>query len=314
MSRVGRMVSTSRRLGLRGTVRALRGRLIDRRTSGHSLWCPPGHFYSPLPSVGEIESDAERIWRQPPPAQLEGIDLRLDEQVRTLARLAEYHDELPTYGPVPIDGFRFRTENGLFGLADAAQLYAFIRLRQPRRIIEVGSGFSSAAMLDTSQHFLDEPPLMTFIDPHPERLHSVLRPEDRDRVEILGTRVQEVGLERFEQLGPTDILLIDSSHVAKTGSDVNHLYFEVLPRLAPGVLVHIHDIGFPFEYPRAWVREGRAWNEAYLLRSFLTFNPRFRIELWNGSLRTHRPDAFLACPNFRGGSQIWISRVDEVAG
>ena len=92
-----------------------------------------------------------------------------------------------------------------------------------------------------------------------------------------------------------------------TRSDVQFEYLEVLPRLRRGVLVHIHDIGFPFEYPREWVVEGRSWNEAYVLRAFLSFNERFRIELWNGSLRALRPSAFAGCPNFRGGSQIWIS-------
>ena len=105
-----------------------------------------------------------------------------------------------------------------------------------------------------------------------------------------------------------DILIIDSSHVAKTGSDVNYLYFDVLPRLVPGVLVHVHDIGFPFEYPRSWVAEGRSWNEAYLLRAFLTFNSDYRIELWNGCLHALHDDAFAQCPPVRGGSQIWLRR------
>jgi hypothetical protein len=280
-----------------------------RRQAAQELWRPPGHFYSPVPSLAEVDADADRIWSRPPPEQLPGVDLRLDGQVETLLTLAKYHDDLPPYGPEPIAGFRFRTENRMYGLADAGVLYAFMRHRQPRRIIEVGSGFSSAAMLDTVEHFLDEPPGITFIEPNPERLYSVLRREDGERVDVVAKRVQDVELDRFGELAESDILVIDSSHVAKTGSDVNYLYFDVLPRLAPGVLVHIHDIGFPFEYPRSWVLEGRSWNEAYLLRAFLTFNDRFRIELWNGSLRAHRPDAFSTCPNFRGGSQIWISRL-----
>lgn len=259
----------------------------------------------------DVERDADRIWVRPAPAEIAGVDLRLDAQVATLAALAAYHDELPDYGPKPLTGFRFRTENRMYGLADAGILYAFMLQRRPRRIIEVGSGFSSAAMLDTAEHFLDEPPAITLIEPYPERLFSVLRRADRQLVEIVERRVQDVGLDRFTELTSGDMLVIDSSHVAKTGSDVNVLYLDVLPRLAPGVLVHIHDIGFPFEYPRPWVIEGRSWNEAYLLRAFLTFNDRFRIELWNGSLRAHRPDAFRTCPRFEGGSQIWISRTDH---
>jgi predicted O-methyltransferase YrrM len=288
-------------------------RVMDRALQPPpELWRPPGHFYSPVVSVTEVEADAERIWIQPAPQELPGIDLRFDYQVEVLHTLAKYHDELPPYGPKAIDGYRFRTENRMYGLADAGLLYAYMRHRQPRRIIEVGSGFSSAVMLDTAEHFLDDPPALTFIEPYPDRLHSVLREGDRQRVDIVARRVQDVDVELFDELASSDILVIDSSHVVKTGSDVNHLYFEVLPRLAPGVLVHVHDIGFPFEYPRSWVTEGRSWNEAYLLRALLMFSDEFRIDLWNGSLRTHRPDAFAACPNFRGGSQIWIGRTGDL--
>lgn len=284
------------------------GRMIEfgQPPAEQRLWRPAGHFYSPLTSRAEVEGDADRVWPRRLAKELPGIDLRMDNQVQTLMTLAKYHADLPPYGPKPIAGFRFRTENRMYGLADAGLLYAFMRHRAPRRIIEIGSGFSSAVILDTAEHFLDEAPAMTFIEPSPDRLHSVLHRGDRERVEIVAQRVQEVDLDLFRELAATDILVIDSSHVAKTGSDVNFLYFQVLPRLAPGVLVHIHDIGFPFEYPRSWVAEGRSWNEAYLLRALLMFNDRFRIELWNGSLRAHRPDVFATCPNFRGGSQIWI--------
>lgn len=275
------------------------------------LWRPPGHFYSPVTSRTEVDRDSTRIWARPVPAELPGIDLRLDAQVDTLQSLARFHAELPPYGPEPIDGFRFRTENRMYGLADAGLLYAFLRDRAPRRVIEVGSGFSSAVILDTDEHFLDEPPVITFIEPHPERLHAILRPGDRDRADIIESRVQDVDVACFRDLGAADILVVDSSHVAKTGSDVNFLFFDVLPLLAPGVLVHVHDIAFPFEYPRPWVEEGRSWNEAYLLRAFLSFNERFRIELWNSCLRAHRPDAYESCPNFCGGSQIWLSVLPE---
>jgi len=164
-------------------------------------------------------------------------------------------------------------------------------------------------MLDAAEHMLDARPAMTFIEPYPDRLDALLRSEDRTDCEILVSRVQDVPITRFTALGDGDILVVDSSHVAKTGSDVNHLFFEVLPRLQAGVLVHFHDIGFPFEYPLTWVEEGRSWNEAYLLRAFLSFNPAFRIELWNGALRTLRPDVFAGIPKLRGGSQIWLRRV-----
>src|SRR5207249_2885268 len=159
-------------------------------------------------------------------------------------------------------------------------LFAMMRLHRPRRVIEVGSGFSSALMLDVNDRFPERRTQFTFIDPHPDRLTPVLRSTDSSSARVVTQHVQDVPLTIFGELESDDFLFIDSSHVAKFGSDVNYLYFEILPRLTPGVLVHVHDIFWPFEYPTEWIREGRAWNEAYLLRAFLTFNKAYEIVFW----------------------------------
>ena len=109
---------------------------------------------------------------------------------------------------------------------------------------------------------------MTAIEPFPEQLRSVMRDGDADRITVRQHKVQEVPADELADLHAGDVLFVDSTHVAKIGSDVNHLVFDVFPRLPPGVLVHVHDIAYPFEYPQEWVEEGRAWNEAYLLRAF----------------------------------------------
>ncbi len=109
----------------------------------------------------------------------------------------------------------------------------------------------------------------------------------------------------------TDILFIDSTHVSKIGSDVNRLIFDILPALPRGVVVHFHDIFFPFEYPLEWLYEGRAWNEAYLLRAFLSYNKSFKILFWNSYLQAKQLDALNAAyPAMAvGGSSIWIKKV-----
>ena len=106
------------------------------------------------------------------------------------------------------------------------------------------------------------------------------RPGDLDG-NLRQQTLQSVGVEVFEELGRGDILFIDSTHVSKLGSDVNYLFFEILPRLRSGVRVHIHDVFFPFEYPPKWIAKGIAWNENYLLRGFLQYNDKFRIVLFN---------------------------------
>jgi hypothetical protein len=117
---------------------------------------------------------------------------------------------------------------------------------------------------------------------------------DHERVTLVKERAQDVPAARLADLEPGDVLFIDSTHVSKLGSDVNHLFFEVFPLLPPGVLVHIHDIAYPFEYPHEWVMEGRAWNEAYLLRAFLMDNPRWEVVLWPSLLWLRHPDEMAA--------------------
>jgi Methyltransferase domain len=244
---------------------------------------PPGHYHSTLPSLDDIER-----YRQVAPVRLRsldlpGIDLRLDEQLALLDELKPLIDTHP-FGWTAAPGRHYRFGNGWFDGADAVLLNVLLRKLEPKRIIEVGSGWSTAAMLDT---YADRTlPEVTLIEPHPERLFDTIPASDVDRVTFLRNGLQDVPVDTFEQLGANDILFIDSTHVAKLGSDVNYLVFEILPRLASGVCIHIHDMFFPFEYPIDWVDDGWGWNEAYLLRAFLECNPRFEILAWNDLLKS----------------------------
>jgi hypothetical protein len=158
-----------------------------------------------------------------------------------------------------------------------------LRHFKPKRIIEVGSGFSSAVIIDTNEIFFDGEIQVRFIEPFPDRLNWFLSGTRKPEHYFLHEKkVQQVPDSEFLALEENDLLLIDSSHVSKLGSDVNHLFFNILPKIKKGVIVHIHDICYPFEYPEPWVKEKRFWNEAYLLRSFLTFNDHYEIQLFNG--------------------------------
>jgi predicted O-methyltransferase YrrM len=274
---------------------------------------PPGHFYSPHPDPAEYAACPDTM-AEPPldPARLRGLDLNGAEQFATLQSLTPFYDEQP-FGEHPAPGLRYHFDNIFFTHADALSLYGLMRLGRPRQIIEVGSGFSSCVMLDTNERFLNGECRLTFIEPYPDdRLAGLTAGVDRSRFDLVQSKVQNLDPALFERLRAGDMLFIDSSHVAKAGSDVNFLVFEVLPRLAPGVLVHFHDIWYPFEYPRNLLDDGRAWNETYLIRAFLTFNPAFRIALFNAYLtRFHRQYFAEAMPLYlknRGGS-LWLRRV-----
>jgi hypothetical protein len=186
-----------------------------------------------------------------------------------------------------------------------------IRHLQPRRIIEVGSGFSSCVTLDTNELFFGGSIETTFIEPFPELLLSLLKKPDRQRMSIIPTRLQDVDLSVFDALQANDILFIDSTHVSKIDSDVNRIVFDILPGLAPGVHIHFHDIFYPFEYPDVWLLEGRAWNEAYILKAFLQYNSSFRVVLMSSFLaRYHEPflrEHLPLCLNNTGGN-LWLRK------
>lgn len=282
---------------------------LRRETAAWTKFSPPGHFYSPLPSEQEVADAYARGDFGPPFA---GVDLHEGAQVELLRRLA------PHYGSHPFPESktrerRYHLDNPSYGHFDGLMLYCMLRHLSPRRVIEVGSGFSSAAMLDTNEYSMNGSMQLTFIDPDMSRLRPLLREKDEGRVRLIEQRVQDVPLATFDQLESGDVLFIDSSHVAKIGSDVNRLYFDILPRLRPGVHVHIHDVAGNLEYPREWYAEGRAWNEQYLLRAFLMFNRAFRIELFTGWLFDHHRaffEAHMPLCTRGGGGQLWLQRVE----
>jgi hypothetical protein len=182
-----------------------------------------------------------------------------------------------------------------------------VRHFQPRLIIEVGSGFSSLLLGQAAAK--NKSSQLICIEPFPREF---LRNGFIGLQSLIDKKVQDVDLEFFSQLESGDILFIDSSHTVKIGGDVNYLFLEVLPRLKPGVIVHVHDIFLPFDYPRAWVLdEFRFWTEQYLLQAFLTFNSEFEVLLANGYLHYyHRSDLKTAYPSLTswGGGSFWMRR------
>jgi len=275
---------------------------------GPPQYVAPGHFYSPISSVEDVD---RAIAAGQSADSLLGIDLREDEQMQLLGRLAKFYPEIP-FASDRSKGFRFAFDNPSYSWCDAIIFFCMIRDLEPRRIIEVGSGHSSCLILDTNELFFGGNIDVTFVDPYPELLLKLLRPGEVERTDIVAKKLQDTDLELFASLRPNDILFVDSSHVAKAGSDVQSLFFNILPALSSGVVVHLHDIFARFEYPAGWLREGRGWNEQYMLRAFLQFNTHFRIKLFTGHMVLKHPDFFRHhMPNcFRnGGGNFWMERV-----
>jgi predicted O-methyltransferase YrrM len=248
---------------------------------------PSGHFYSPIPAKADIGARLES--RPPAEDACRGIALNRDRQFALLQTFEQFYAELPFSEEPRVDS-RYYFRQSTFCYADAIFLYCFLRHVRPKRIIEVGSGYSSAVMLDTIERFFDAPPQITLIEPYPNTVRKLFRPEDYRRVSLIEDVVQNVTVEKFMALEAGDLLFIDSSHVVKCGSDVQYLLFDVLPQLVPGVFVHFHDVFQAFEYPPEWLRNGWYWNEDYLLRAFLSFNNAWEIVLFgNDAVHTFEP-------------------------
>ena len=270
----------------------------------HGFHVTPVHFYQPIP---DTQSLPEMLWNRP--SELPGIDMNDSTQLDLLRNhFPKFRDEYDQFPVEPTsESGHFYLNNGLFDGTDALVAYCMIRHFQPRLIIEVGSGFSSLVAAEAiarnggSQLICIDPFPLDFLRKGVPGLHSLIE-----------KKVEDIDLEFFSQLQSGDVLFIDSSHTVRIGGDVNYLFLEVLPRLKPGVIVHVHDIFFPFDYRRDWVKdEIRFWSEQYLLQAFLTFNSTFEVLMANNYVSHYYKDAaktaFPSLPSWGGGS-FWMRR------
>jgi hypothetical protein len=287
---------------------------IQLNKSAEFLRFPAGHFHSPIVNVAEVR---ERFWQRaysPIPASLPGISISLNSHVEMWQRMLPHLREIP-FAAGKKDGFRYYFENPSYSYGDASVLYSILRIFRPRRLIEIGSGFSSACTTDTVEHYLDRRVAVTFIEPYSGLLRQILDDGTLGRSILHESPVQDIALPVFEQLESGDILFIDSTHVMKTGSDVCYELFDILPNLTSGVLIHFHDVFWPFEYPATWaLEENRSWNELYGLRAFLTYNQRFEIIFFNDYFARFGRDLIESTyPTFlkNTGGSLWLRKLSQ---
>ncbi|MHB8692684.1 MAG: class I SAM-dependent methyltransferase [Solirubrobacteraceae bacterium] len=234
---------------------------VGRRLGWHVV---RADYYSPIVETGRLPT---AIWSTAAP--MHGVELDLDAQLelieRSLARLVS------EWNP-PLDGPGFHLLNPFYGPLDAELLFGLVRHLKPRRVLELGSGYSSLVIdAAAERNARDGSPLEhTIVDPFPSPLVAA-RPVER-------VAAQTLELDRFTSLQAGDILFVDSTHTVKPGGEVVRLVLEVMPVLNSGVIVHFHDIFRPFEYPQVlYERFNKHWQEHYLLEAFLAFNPRFKV-------------------------------------
>lgn len=271
------------------------------------LFRPAGHYYSPV-----VDSESLRSWfktdRDIPATDILGIELDDSKMLETFKSLEPFIKR-HKFSATKRNGERYYHNNMMFPVGDAIILSALIGKFRPKNIIEIGSGFSTACMLDTIDRERIETQI-TCIEPYPDRLKSNLLDTDRPRVKIIEQGVQTVDFNVFSDLGEGDVLFIDSTHVVKTGSDVCVELFDILPRLNPGVMVHFHDIFYPFEYPEGWIYDQQySWNEIYALKAFLMYNKAFEIFFFNSYFGRKHGELLENCygeKGFNRGGGIWL--------
>jgi hypothetical protein len=274
------------------------------------LFVPPGHFYSPITDPVEAGRHVTSKLQREVPEHLPGISLDRTEMTRAWTNLLPFLTTVP-FSESKVAQFRYHFENPSYSWGDGSTLHAMLRFHRPKRLIEIGSGWSSVCTLDTVEGYLEGACDVTFIDPFPQLLRDIIG-DSAPNVRVLEIPVQQVPEAAFDLLESGDMLFVDSTHVLRTGSDVCFELFNILPRLASGVLVHFHDIFWPFEYPPQWIiEENRSWNELYALRAFLSHNDAWRIVLFNDYLAKLERDMIeTTYPQFmrNSGAALWLER------
>jgi len=271
---------------------------------------PQGHFYSPQVDNDEVRKMQDRIWPANPGVL--GIDLRDDNHRRLL------EEEFPKYAPdfnYPVEpesranAYDYYLNNSQYAGLDAMTLFCMLQMLKPKRLMELGSGYSTLLAADVKRRFLSDSLSISCVEPYPLDFLKQGVPGVDD---LFRQKIEDLPVELFSTLDAGDFLFIDTSHVSKAGSDVNHIYFEILPRLSPGVIIHIHDIFLPEDYPKSWViDEGRSWNEQYIVRALLMYSNVFEVMFGCYNAYFKFPDLVRKLFNgtLYGGGSLWIRKI-----
>jgi len=247
----------------------------------------PNHFYTQIPNIQELKN--ETYWRYPMSmAGVNGTDLQNQLSFLSSICTKEPITKLASAN-IHADAIKINGESGGYGTIECEVLYCFIRNVQPKRIVQVGCGVSTATILMAAFDSGYNPEIIC-IDPYPT--NYLQRIAQEGKIKLLKEKAQVTDIAVFTSLGSNDLLFIDSTHTVKPGSEVNRIILEILPRMNTGVWVHFHDIFFPFDYRRDILsRDMFFWSETSLLHAFLINNPKYEIKVSLSMLHYHKPES-----------------------
>lgn len=242
------------------------------------------------------------------------INFRVEDQLNSIQQL-NYSNELlqlKQLPALPLNGVpSFFMQNPAFGPGDADMYYLMIRNLKPKRVVEIGSGYSTMLAIAAIRKNKAEgyETQLTCIEPYET---SWL--DETNEVELIRKKVEEVDIHFFTSLTENDILFIDSSHIIRPNNDVLFEYLELMPQIGKGVYIHIHDIFSPRNYRQDWITtEFRFWNEQYLLEAFLYCNSDFEIvyslNLLKNDFYDHTKQVLKNLTPDSQPASFWIKRV-----
>jgi hypothetical protein len=234
------------------------------------------HYYSNIPDLNYLDKNV--FSRK---SKMHGLFVNPEEQLELLDKFSiKYRAEYDAWPKQPTNYYDFHISQTSFRSVDSQMLHCMIRDFKPSKVIEVGSGYSTMitakALLQNEKENGKEYDFVA-IEPYP---NESLKKGIPGLKSIIGEKIQDVDISLFNSLQENDVLFLDTTHTVKIDGDVNYEILELLPQLNKGVIVHVHDIFLPYEYPYEWIYSGeRIWLEQYLLQAFLCNNDSYKI-LW----------------------------------
>ena len=271
---------------------------------------PSGHFYSAIPNISQKYNNNN--------LKFLNLDFNEESHKSILNEIDSYLVNFDKeFGHTNVlerrNKLQYTLFNGMFEWMDARLLHYFLQKNKPKKIIEIGSGNSTLLTYNTKLMFNLDVEIIC-IEPYPSDYLNKLH--ENGKITLIKSRLEDIDLTIFTTLKENDILFIDSSHVLKLDSDVMFYFTKIFPVLNKNVLIHIHDIFFPYDYPLEWLKKGRFWNEQYFLYIFLQYNSKFSIKFCNSySLYKYRNELEVIQQNTYekkmgknvfGGGSIWL--------
>ena len=267
----------------------------------------PENCYSPLVVGKELEDRKHIIWPDKHENTLADIELNEEIQKKSLSIIEKKYSEGVAFCN-NLSNKKFTFNNPYFSIADGIILYALLSHIKPKKIIEIGAGYSTCFIQEIKNSIFENSFDYQVIEPNTDVYNSLVK--NVTDITLYEQTVQSIPLDVFKTLETGDILYLDTSHIVKTGSEVNHILFNILPVLNKGVIIHFDDVYYPFEYNKELIDKGYSWNENYFLRAFLMNNNKYRIMLFTDYLNKCHSGLFKNIPSLKLNhtADLWLKK------